>query len=64
MRIDRIKLVTELMKRDMKQSDLAKAADISRATITYIKGGKSCSEEVANKIAKALNINITEIIEQ
>lgn len=48
----------------MKQSDLAKAAGISRATITYIKGGKSCSEEVANKIAKALNINITEIIEQ
>lgn len=64
MRIDRIKLVTELMKRDMKQSDLAKAAGISRATITYIKGGKSCSEEVANKISKALNINITEIIEQ
>lgn len=64
MRIDRIKLVTELMKRDMKQSDLAKAAGISRATITYIKGGKSCSEEVVNKIAKALNINITEIIEQ
>lgn len=64
MRIDRIKLVTELMKRDMKQSDLAKATGISRATITYIKGGKSCSEEVANKIAKALNINITEIIEQ
>lgn len=64
MRIDRIKLVTELMKRDMKQSDLAKIAGISRATITYIKGGKSCSEEVANKIAKALNINITEIIEQ
>lgn len=64
MRIDRIKLVAELMKRDMKQTDLAKAAGISRATITYIKGGKSCSEEVANKIAKALNINITEIIEQ
>lgn len=64
LRIDRIKLVAELMKRDMKQADLADAAGVSRATVTYIKGGKSCSDEVGYKIAKALNIDITEIMEQ
>ncbi len=64
MRIDRIKFVLELTKRDMKQVELARTAGVSRATVNNICRGKSCSEEVANKIAKALNINITEIIEQ
>lgn len=64
MRIDRIKFVLELTKRDMKQVELARTAGVSRATVNNICRGKSCSEEVANKIAKVLNINITEIIEQ
>lgn len=64
MRIDRIRFVLELTKRDMKQVELAQTAGVSRVTINNICRGKSCSEEVVNKIAKALNIDITEIIEQ
>ena len=45
MRIDRIKLTTELVRRDMTQKKLAELAGISRATVNYIKAGKSCSEE-------------------
>lgn len=52
MRIDRIKLVLELTKRDMTQSKLAKLAGISRATVNYIKAGKSCTDEVGKKIAE------------
>lgn len=63
MRIDRIKLVSELTRQDMTQKRLAELAGISRATVNYIKSGKSCSDEVAQKIAKALNCNITDIIE-
>lgn len=63
MRIDRIKLVAELTRRDMSQKRLAELAGISRATVNYIKSGKSCSDEVGRKIAKALNCNVTDIIE-
>lgn len=63
MRIDRIKLVAELTRQDMTQKRLSELAGVSRATINYIKGGKSCSDEVGRKIAKALNCNVTDIIE-
>ena len=63
MRIDRVKLVAELMRKDMTQKQLAELSGVSRATITYIKGGKSCSEEVGRKLAKALNVDLTQIME-
>ena len=64
MRIDRIKLVAELARRDMTQGKLAELAGVSRATVNYIKGGTSCSDEVGNKIAGALNMPVEELIEK
>lgn len=64
MRINRIKLVAELAKRDMTQSKLAELAGVSRATVNYIKAGKSCTDEVGKKIADALQISVSELIEQ
>ena len=63
MRINRIKLVAELAKRDMTQSKLAELAGVSRATVNYIKAGKSCTDEVGKKIADALQIPVSELIE-
>mgnify|MGYP000037269236 FL=1 len=63
MRIDRFKLTTELMRQDMTQKQLAEKAGISRATVNGIKSGRSCSDEVGKKIAKALGVDVTEIIE-
>lgn len=63
MRIDRIKLVTELAKRDMTQKRLAELSGVSRATINSIRGGKSCSDEVGQKIADALGVKAEEIME-
>lgn len=51
------------MKRDMTQAKLAELAGVSRATVNYIKSGKSCTEEVGNKIAKALGIPVEKLIE-
>lgn len=62
MRIDRVKLVCEMMRQDMTQKRLAELSGVSRATIGYIKAGKTCSDEVGNKIAKALGVNLAEII--
>lgn len=63
MRIDRIKLATELARRDMTQSKLAEIIGVSRTTINNIRAGKSCTDEIGRKIAKALNVDIAEIIE-
>ncbi len=63
MRINRVKLVAELTKRDMTQKRLSELAGVSRATINYIKAGKSCSDEVGHKIAAALGCDVTEIIQ-
>lgn len=63
MRIDRCKLMAELTRQDMTQKQLAALAGVSRTTINYIKGGKNCSDEVGHKIAAALGVNITKILE-
>lgn len=63
MRIDRVKLVCEMMRQDMTQKRLAELSGVSRSTIGYIKAGKTCSDEVGNKIAKALGVNLAEIID-
>ena len=63
MRINRVKLVSELTRQDMTQTRLAELSGVSRTTINYIKCGKSCSDSVGNKIAKALGVDVTEIIE-
>ena len=64
MRIDQVKLVAELARRDMTQAKLAELSGVSRATINYIKGGKSCSDEVGVKIADALGIPVQKLIEK
>lgn len=63
MRIGRVKLVTELARRDMTQKRLAELTGVSRVTINNIRSGKSCTDEVGTKIANALNVNLTEILE-
>ena len=63
MRIDRFKLTMELMRQDMTQTQLAEKTGVSRVTVNGIKSGRSCSEEVGKKIAKALGVDVTEIIE-
>ena len=63
MRINRIKLVTELTKRDMTQLELSKLSGVSRTTINFIKNGKSCSDATAGKIAEALNVPVEQLID-
>lgn len=63
MRISRIKLVTELTKRDMTQLELSNLSGVSRTTINFIKNGKSCSDATAGKIAKALNVPVEQLID-
>lgn len=63
MRIDRVKLVSEITRQDLNQKKLAELSGVSRATINYIKGGKSCSDSIGNKLAAALGVPIESLLE-
>lgn len=63
MRIDRVKFVSEITRQNITLLELAKKADVSRVTLSNIKCGKSCSDAVGNKIAKALNVRVRDLLE-
>ena len=63
MRIDRIKLISELARKDLTQKKLSELSEVSRNTINAICGGKSCTDEVGNKIAAALQVPIESLLE-
>lgn len=64
MRIDRIKLITEMARQDVTGIQLAERAGVSRVTVSALRCGKTCTAETASKIARALGVDVTEIIEE
>lgn len=60
MRIDRLKLITEMARRRITVIDLAARAGLSRATVTAVRCGKSCSEETARKLVSVLGARIAD----
>lgn len=63
MRISRIKLHTQMLIKDVSTVKLSKETGISRATISGIRGGKSCLNETAEKIAQALKCKVEDLLE-
>lgn len=62
MRLDRIKLITELTRQDIAKIELAEKAGVSRSTISGICSGKGCRKDTAEAIARALNVNIENLM--
>lgn len=60
MRIDRVKFAAALARTDLNCKQLAEKSGVSRVTITSVKGGKSCSNETAEKLAAILGREIIE----
>ena len=44
--------------------DLAKNCCLSRATITGVRSGKSCTQETAAKLARGLGVPLESILEK
>lgn len=63
MRIDRKKLVVAMLDRNQTALQLAEKSGVSRVTISGVRCGKSCSKSTAEKIAKALNVPVENLIE-
>lgn len=62
MRIDRVKLIAEMARRDMRVQELADNT-VSRATVTALRGGKSCNENSIRRVANALDIPVESLLE-
>lgn len=63
MKINVSKLSIVMARAGINFSELANLSKVSRPTLSYIKNGKTCRPDVVNKIATALNVDVTEIIE-
>lgn len=62
MRIDRVKLIAEMARRDMKVQELADKATVSRANVTALRGGKSCNENSIRRVAQALDVPLEALL--
>ena len=60
MRIDRVKLIAEMARRDISCKRLVELSGVSRMTSTSVRSGKSCSMETAEKLAAVLGRDIIE----
>jgi DNA-binding Xre family transcriptional regulator len=63
MRINDVKIYAAMSRKEWNIKKLSETAGVSRATVSYIKNGKRCSDEVGQKIAAALEVDVTELIE-
>ena len=52
-----------MLDRNQTALQLAEKSGVSRVTISGVKCGKSCSKSTAEKIAKALNVPVENLIE-
>ncbi|MCI2161294.1 MAG: helix-turn-helix transcriptional regulator [Oscillospiraceae bacterium] len=64
MRIDRVKLITEMARRSITSIELAKKSGVSRVTISSMRNGKSVTKNTANHVAHALGIDVSKILEE
>ena len=63
MRIDRVKLIAEMARQNIRIKDLADKAAVSRVTITAMRGGKSCNTNSAHRVAQALGVPLESLLE-
>lgn len=64
MRIDKAKLEIEMARACMNAVDLSEAANMPRTTVNNVVAGREARPATIGKIAKALGIDVMDIIEQ
>ncbi|HJB00510.1 MAG TPA: helix-turn-helix transcriptional regulator [Candidatus Mediterraneibacter merdavium] len=63
MRINRVKLVTEMARQDITQLKFVEMSGVSRATISGIQNGRRCSSRSAVKSMDALKVPLETLLE-
>ena len=63
MRIDRIKLIAVMARKDLTVKALAEKALVSRMTVSAMRCGKSVNENSARRVAQALGVDVEDLLE-
>lgn len=63
MRLDRVKLIAEMARQNTTSSELAEKALVSRVTVSAMRCGKSVTENSARSVARALGVDVSELLE-
>lgn len=63
MRIDRVKLIAEMARKNTACNELAEKALVSRVTVSAMRCGKSVTENSARSVARALGVELAELLE-
>lgn len=63
MRIDRIKLIATMARKDLTVKALAEKALVSRMTVSAMRCGKSVNENSASRVAQALGVDVADLLE-
>ena len=61
MKMNKVKFICELARRDMTINAVAEKSGVTRTTISSIKSGKSCTPVTAGRSAKALDLDVAEL---
>lgn len=64
MRLDKTLLAIAMARRDMNFIRLSDACGVSRQTLSQINNGKACKAEVAGRIARALGVDVVDLIKE
>lgn len=63
-RVNNITMRVEMARNRLTNDKLKEVTGISKATISAVRNGKTCSFETAEKLAMALNLDLMELIER
>lgn len=63
MKISKTKIFILMAKKNMNQKNLAETAGMSRGNLSTIINGKNCQPTTAFRIAKALHVEVTDILD-
>lgn len=63
MKVNKIKISVLMAQKKMRQQDLADKAGMSRGNLSTIINGKTCRPVTVIRLADALGVDVTEIIE-
>lgn len=63
MKLDRVKVISQMAKSNLTCKDLVKKTGLSRITVTNVRKGGNCARSTAYAIASAIGVDISEIME-
>ena len=63
MKLDRVRVITEMARNGISCKDLVEKTGLSRITVTNVRSGKNCTRSTAFAIASAIGVDVSEILE-